>query len=303
MKENVNPKNDHASPNVKTFVLTTTSRTMRSATTKWRAILSVSQERQSARQAPNVAGPCTWSMSSKWQALVHKAQLSWRPYSMCTTSAWLVLPMTHDQVSWPWCACALTPVWIGVFTLGDAQAFLGLASKSPPLGSTLNLTLMSKDDCASPNVKTADWRKLQQNGLDRCCASVGVLCLIVLRTWNAEHQDQVWQKTGWCRRRRVSANSPQPGNANANVTFDHHSVPNVTFTFAFPGCGLFAKLPNHFDRSPNSFVQYMWRLSHRCLICQRSRSDSREFEQDCTRHVFFLSFQQGFSQERKITEF
>ncbi len=30
---------------------------------------------------------------------------------------------------------------------------------------------------------------------------------------------------------RVWANSPQPGNANANVTFDCHSLPNVTFAF------------------------------------------------------------------------
>ncbi len=34
------------------------------------------------------------------------------------------------------------------------------------------------------------------------------------------------------------ANSPKPGKANANVTFDHHNIPKVTF--AFPGCGMFA---------------------------------------------------------------
>ncbi len=33
---------------------------------------------------------------------------------------------------------------------------------------------------------------------------------------------------------RVWAKSPQPGNVNANVTFDHHSTPKVTFAFAFP---------------------------------------------------------------------
>ncbi len=32
----------------------------------------------------------------------------------------------------------------------------------------------------------------------------------------------------------VSANSPQPGNANVNETFDHHSMPQVTSTFVFP---------------------------------------------------------------------
>ncbi len=34
---------------------------------------------------------------------------------------------------------------------------------------------------------------------------------------------------------RVLANSPQPGNANANVTFDRHNKPKVTFAFTFPG--------------------------------------------------------------------
>ncbi len=33
---------------------------------------------------------------------------------------------------------------------------------------------------------------------------------------------------------RVLAKSPQPRNANANVTFDYHSIPKVTFAFAFP---------------------------------------------------------------------
>ncbi len=33
---------------------------------------------------------------------------------------------------------------------------------------------------------------------------------------------------------RVLANSPQPRNANANVTFDYPSIPKVTFAFAFP---------------------------------------------------------------------
>ncbi len=33
------------------------------------------------------------------------------------------------------------------------------------------------------------------------------------------------------RKWRVLANSPQPGNANTTVTFDHHSTPKVTFAF------------------------------------------------------------------------
>ncbi len=33
---------------------------------------------------------------------------------------------------------------------------------------------------------------------------------------------------------RLWANSPQPGNADANVTFYCHSKPKVTFAFAFP---------------------------------------------------------------------
>ncbi len=34
---------------------------------------------------------------------------------------------------------------------------------------------------------------------------------------------------------RDEANNPQPGNADANVTFDYHSKLKVTFAFAFPG--------------------------------------------------------------------
>ncbi len=35
---------------------------------------------------------------------------------------------------------------------------------------------------------------------------------------------------GGFRHWRVLANSPQPGNANANVTFDYHSLPKVAFS-------------------------------------------------------------------------
>ena len=40
-----------------------------------------------------------------------------------------------------------------------------------------------------------------------------------------------------CRNKQwgVLANSPQPGNANAEVTFDYHSTAKVTIAFAFPG--------------------------------------------------------------------
>ena len=34
---------------------------------------------------------------------------------------------------------------------------------------------------------------------------------------------------------RDEANRLQTGNPDANVTFDHHKVPKVAFTFAFPG--------------------------------------------------------------------
>ncbi len=53
------------------------------------------------------------------------------------------------------------------------------------------------------------------------CASAALNSSIVTNFSPGSH--------GW----RVSANSPQPGNANANVTFHCHSIPKVTF--AFPG--------------------------------------------------------------------
>ena len=43
---------------------------------------------------------------------------------------------------------------------------------------------------------------------------------------------------------RVLTNSLQPGNTNANLTFDHHNMPKVTFGFAFPGSqAVCTKLP------------------------------------------------------------
>ncbi len=37
------------------------------------------------------------------------------------------------------------------------------------------------------------------------------------------------------------SNSPQPGNANVNVTVDNHNIPKVTLRLRFQGCRLFAK--------------------------------------------------------------
>ncbi len=64
---------------------------------------------------------------------------------------------------------------------------------------------------------------------------------VTMETWPSDEKRRAFLEWRW----RVRANSPQPGNSDANVTFDCHSIPKVTFAMClrFQGCWLFAQSP------------------------------------------------------------
>ncbi len=94
---------------------------------------------------------------------------------------------------------------------------------------------------------------------------------------------------------RVCANSPQPGNANANVTFDQNYTPQVTFAFAFPGLRAVCYPPHtHTHYSPDILTTPLplSLVTHKLVICGWSKclDSNRDDCFDClTSYSVFLS--------------
>ncbi len=67
----------------------------------------------------------------------------------------------------------------------------------------------------------------------RVCAAAAAAVVAAAADWSNVHSAvSMVAYSGSASYWRVLANSPQPGNANTNITFDCHSIPKVTFAFA-----------------------------------------------------------------------
>ncbi len=111
-------------------------------------------------------------------------------------------------------------------------------SLPPTCASALHTT-------GTPRSQRTKKRLTRANGQGNGVCLVGFTwkCWLLPQRLTSPHSHHAHQRTCTQRRTKMGLTlahgcvhiCPQPGNSDANVTFDYHSMPKVTFAFAFPG--------------------------------------------------------------------